>query len=211
MGLFDHFKKSQKSTIKIEMHGFENGEEVQLKSYPIKDDWKKQLSIQLTINEQIKPLEDIMVGFAVALKHPQKIDDEILLLQSLIDSYRELKAKCYSLGPDYIDYMRASWEEVRQGKPDGPGYITRYETRLKYLKENYEELRYQETRHEESLVDLQPKLMSSISENQPILQSEIYKLFDISVKSDIRDMLYALEKEGKIKREKHGKSYLISI
>lgn len=211
MGLFDRLVRNKKPSIKIEMHAFENGKEVQLTPDPVEEGWEKQLSIQLTTNEEIKLLEDIMVSFAVALKQPQKIDNEIILLQSLIDSYIDLREKCYSLGSDYSDYMRKNWEEIRQGKTDGPGYITRYEKRLKFLKENYTELKSQEIKRDENLVDLKQKLISYISEKQPILQSEIYKAFDTSVKNDIRDMLYHFEKEGKIKREKQGKSYLISI
>lgn len=47
--------------------------------------------------------------------------------------------------------------------------------------------------------------------NAGILQKDLYKYFDASVKSDIQSLLYAWDKSGKIEREKVGNTYKIFI
>lgn len=175
------------------------------------ENWQKDLSIALTLKEEIKPLEDLFVECACELQKRQLVDDEILLLQKLIKHYEEAKRKCYLLGPDYIDYFNRSWDEVRKNKEDGPSYVTRYQKRLQHIKENYKELKEMEKQYQEQGKDLEKRLISYLRENAPVLQSDIYKSFGPLVKNDIRDLLYHMEKSGKIDREKSGRNYTVTL
>lgn len=211
MGLFD-FLKGKKNDIKIEMVGYESGRRVDLQDKNLgedKSDWKRQMSIQLTLNSEIKPIEDAMVGFAVALKSPQRVDDEIVMLESLIEHYEEIKQKCYALGPDYIEYFTRSWAEIRSGRDDGPEYVTRYKKRLKYLLENREELVAQENLHEKELGGLEGRVLDVIKSSPGILQTDVYNHFHSIVKRDVQNIIYSMEKNGTIKREKSGRTYMI--
>ncbi len=211
MGLFDFLKK-QPPKIKVEMRGYENGKEVVLpkqKSAENEEDWKKQLSMSLTLNSEIRSIENEMVGFAVALKNRQKVDDEIVMLESLIECYEEIKRRCHALGPDYVDYFIKAWENVRKGKDDGPGYITRYKKRLKYIRENYDELVRKESLHEGESKNLEKRVLAVLKAHTEILQTDVYKSFDPIVKSDIQSILYFMEKNGRITREKSGRTYII--
>lgn len=53
--------------------------------------------------------------------------------------------------------------------------------------------------------------MDIIKSNPGILQKDIYKQFDVTVKPDIQEILYFLGKNGKILREKVGNSYSLTI
>jgi hypothetical protein len=137
MGIF----KKKPAKPNITMHGYENGKEVSLRhAEPDKDVWKS-ISVSKNVNEHIKPLEDAIVGLAVELKRRHTVDDEIKLSEAIIDNYQALKEKCYSMGRDYSDYFERTWENARAGRPDGPSYINRFVTRLKYLQDNYGKLR----------------------------------------------------------------------
>lgn len=208
MGLFGFLKN--KPGVKIEMRGSERGEDVPASEYEQQTDWKENLALQLNISDHIKPIEDNMVAAAVELKKKQHVDDEILLLETLIESYNDIENKCKVLGPEYVNYFEKSWATVRANKPDGPSYVLRYKERLSYVKEHYVELKEAERRYEANSVDLSNRVWGYLQESQPVLQSKIYKSFDQSVKNDIREMLYFWEKQGKINREKSGNSYIVT-
>jgi len=199
-------KQRKKANIRVITYD-ENGKEI--KDDSAFDKNAKPMQYYEKIRNEIKPIENIIVGFAVALKRPQRVDDEILLLKSLIENYKDLKTKCYALGPDYVEYFNASWEQVLKGKPEGPSYVARYYTRLKYIKDNYSELKKQEAIHEKESKDLETRLVSLLKKTNGILQTDIYKQFHPAVKSDIQSILYSMEKQGRINRKKSGRTYAI--
>lgn len=51
--------------------------------------------------------------------------------------------------------------------------------------------------------------MAVLKSSADILQTDIYKQFHPIVKSDIQSILYFMEKDGKIHREKSGRTYII--
>lgn len=207
MGLF-------KKKLKIEMHGYVNGQEVELKeekSPKSKEQIWHDLTILENVKREIKPLEDIVVSFAVELQGRHSVDDEIALLESIISSYDDLRRKCYSLGKDYQDYFIKGWATVLDGKPDGPDYITRYKKRLAFIRENYDTLIEKERRRNKNLVGLEKSVMAYIKVSQPVLQTDICKAFDESVTADIKDMLYHMDKDGVISRVKSGRTYIITL
>ena len=64
------------------MHAFENGHEVELKpDIPPSCEPLDYEELKF-INDHIKPYEDIIIGFAVALRERHKLDDEISLLNA---------------------------------------------------------------------------------------------------------------------------------
>lgn len=215
MGVFDFLKKKPEkraAKIKIEMVGYENGEKVELRQSEKKfdkEEWARQASIRLNIDLEIRPLENAMVGFATALKQKQKVDDEIVMLKSLIEYYEEIKQKCYAFGPDYIEYFTKTWAEIRAGRDDGPEYVTRYKKRLKYVQENYDKLLKQEILHEKESENLESRVLAILRKHESILQTDVYKNFDPIVKEDIKSILYFMEKNGRISREKSGRTYII--
>lgn len=95
--------------------------------------------------------------------------------------------------------------------PDGTTYITPTIDRLNYLKENYQRLKQRENVRLAVLPTLDAKLLAFIDKNQPILQTDIYKAFDDSVKEDIKERLYFWDKGGQISRVKHGSTYIVSM
>lgn len=211
MGLLDLFKKKDKK-IKVEMYGYENGKRVELNTTNEKFDpqsLEKSISVQLKVKAEIEPIEDRMVGFAVALKQKQKIDNEIMILEALIGSYNAIKQKCYSLGPDYIEYFQNSWGKVRKTHSGKQEYIVPFIERLDFLRENYSELKSKEQIYEKESVNLSSRIISILQANPGILQTEVYKMFDSSVKEDIQSILYFMGKEGRIKRNKSGRTYAL--
>lgn len=211
MGLFGLFKPKSKLKFKIEMQAYQNGEEVILKDKPVDTAQEEKIRQYIKIRKDIEPYESIMVGFATALKNKQSIDYEIELLSLLIDEYHEIQQKCYERGKEYIDYFNDTWVNIRADALDGAGYIGRYTKRLEYLKRNYATLKAQEEMRSQILPNLEQNILLFVERNQPILQTNIYKAFDASVKEDIKDTLYLLAKNGKLKREKQGNTYLVSI
>ena len=206
MGLSGIFKKKHNPKIKIEMHGYVNCKEVQLKN---DSDEIKPMEYYETIKREIKPLEDVMVNFAVSLKEIKGVRNRIEVLKALIESYYALKSKCVSLGPDYQKYFSDMWEHLHNSKNQDFSYIDRYEKELNDLQENRTDMEAKEALHEKAAERLEEKVTALLKDSQSILQTDIYKQFDPIVQKDIQSILYFMEKDGIISRTKVGKTYQI--
>ena len=189
------------------MRAFENGHEVKLKPDTSSSCELPDFEELKFISDHIKPYEDIMIGFAVALKERHKLDDEISLLECKIAAYNDLRQFCISCGRK--QYFDDEWGKPLGNMPDGTTYITPAIDRLNYLKENYQALKQRENVRLSVLPTLDAKLLAFIDKNQPILQTDIYKAFDSAVKEDIKEHLYCLSKSGRISREKRGSTYIV--
>ena len=184
MGLLDFLKKKNDSEIKP------------IKFYEI-------------LNREVKPLENIMVGFSSSLPRIKKVDDRIDVLKALVESYYDLRSKCISLGPDYQSYFSRMWEHCHNSRNKDFCFIEKYEEELENLSANRDLLFSEQSLHEEKSKNLELEVVKILDQNPVILQTDIYKKFDPVVQKDIQSILYFMAKEGRIKREKAGNSYLI--
>lgn len=218
MGLFNFFKKSpsknaksSKQNFSIEMHGYVNGVEVPLPEDEGVDDDSISFATYNTIKVLISPKESEMVQLASALGKGMDTDTQIAVLSELIAKFYDLKDYCATLGKDYADYFSKTWEHGRNSRCSDFCYITRYEEQLAQLRENYESLKAKDERYLQNIKDLKPRVIACIRENPGILQTELYKQFDETVKPDIQEMLYFLSKDGFIIRQKKGNTYELHL
>lgn len=61
------------------------------------------------------------------------------------------------------------------------------------------------------LSTLPSDLMDFLNDNNGILQSDVYKHFNPIAKLEIQSLLYEWGETGKIKKEKSGRSYKITV
>lgn len=90
-----------------------------------------------------------------------------------------------------------------------PNYIEKRRSDLQNLTENIEDLQAKFDKRKKELVNLDARIVQALKENDGILQSEFSKLFDASVRNDVRGKLYFMEKSGALQRIKSGKSYIL--
>lgn len=64
-------------------------------------------------------------------------------------------------------------------------------------------------KREELLKNIGPEVMRKIKENNGILQTDLIKMFDPMIKSDISTLLRNLEQGNVIIREKSGRTYKV--
>lgn len=213
MGLFGLFKKKpapQNTKIKIEMHGYVNGVEVPLPEDEGADDDSIPLATYNTIKVLISPKENEMVQLASALGKGMDTDAQIAVLSELIAKFYDLKDYCATLGQDYADYFSKTWEHGHNSRCSDFCYIARYEEQLSQLQRNYETLKRKDNLYMRNVKDLKQRVLSCISENPGILQTELYKQFDETVKPDIQEILYFASKDGLIIRQKAGRTYKLN-
>lgn len=159
---------------------------------------------------EIKPLEDVMIGFAVALKEKQTVENEITLLSAIIESFYSLKSKCISLGPEYLSYFSQMWEHCHNSQNQDYSYIEKFENRLDYLQQNKNVLLAEEALKYKEKDNLNQRVIEILKAEKEILQTDIYKKFDPVVQEDISSILYFMAKNGQIHRVKQGRTYLIT-
>ena len=116
----------------------------------------------------------------------------------------------------FADYRPTMHMHCHNSKNSDFEFVVPYEERLKYIHENYdalikdeEEKLANEAKKQNLLenIDVETDLKNIISNNPGVLQSELYKNFDPLLKDVISEILYYWAKEGKVNREKSGRSY----
>lgn len=150
------------------------------------------------------------------VREAKSIDEEIELLKAEIAFYYEYQNECKSRGECYFKYFSDMHMHCHNSRNPDFEYIASSEARLKYLQENYDkavkeakEEKEREERKQNLLVsiNLEGELEKILKADPGILQSEVYKLFDSLLKDEVSKTLYYLAKDGKISREKSGRSY----
>ena len=151
----------------------------------------------------------------MAAKAPT-IDEEIRFLSKTIEYYYEYKKESASLGGVYYENFSKMHMHCHNSKNSDFEFVVPYEERLKYIHENYdalikdeEEKLANEAKKQNLLenIDVETDLKNIIYNNPGVLQSELYKNFDPLLKDVISEILYYWAKEGKVNREKNGRSY----
>ena len=122
-------------------------------------------------------------------------------LESFVVYLTDVQKVCYSKSE-----CHAFWFN---GNIASPEYIEERTAELNELKTNFAEIEAAYKKHEKELAGLNERVMEKIRQNEGILQADLVKMFDASVKSDISEMIYQWSQEGKIDRIKSGRSYTL--
>lgn len=211
MALFDFLKKKQtRKRVNVEIRSYVNGKEVPLSEEEEPDGIKPQAYYQM-LQAEVKPLENMMVNLAVSLKGKKEIDDRIATLTSLIDTFYALKIKCFQLGSEYAEHFKKNWEHCHNSRNPDFSYVDRFEKELAELRANYDSIKAKEAAYATESVNLKHRVIDVVKSSPGILQKDIYKEFDPTVKADIQEILYFLDKQGRIHRVKVGNSYSVTL
>lgn len=97
------------------------------------------------------------------------------------------------------------------------GYIEKIKKELEELTANldvlqkeYETKKQKQEEQQRKVVEMKNDVVMLLKENDGILQSDFWKLFDDEIsRSAASDIVYSLLKEGKIERTKSGRSYIL--
>ena len=204
MGLFDIFKK--KFTLQ------ETQPQKQVENTQSLDELEDSIDIYINF---FRPRDNQLLELWSMAAKVKDIDEEIKIISQLIDYYYTYKNECVSLGGYHYKHFTEMYTH-----DDGNGKriedVVKHERRLKYIQDNYDSLVKEqqeniakEVKKQELLknIDLEQSLKDIIVSNPGILQSELYKKYDILLKDVVIEKLYFWAKDGQIKREKAGRTY----
>ncbi len=124
-------------------------------------------------------------------------------LKSLVIYLQDAQKLCYSKNECFVH-----WFDGCIARPD---YIAERISELNELETNLDKLQEDYLRRKKVLEELEEKIFIILKENDGIIQADLYKKFDSSVKNDISNLLYCLDRDGKIERIKSGRSYSLHI
>lgn len=136
------------------------------------------------------------------------IDETISYCKKAIQAFYELKKECYKTESGMI-YFQNIWEN--RNNIYYPCFIEKTEKRLQDLTENYAERKKYYEKRQYVKNNLKNDLITLISNNENILQKELYTHFDVDLKDSIARLLNNMDRKGEIKRVKHGSTYQLSI
>ena len=88
-------------------------------------------------------------------------------------------------------------------------YIAKRKAELEALTANLDELQTNFVKRNKELSNLDERIIKMLIEHPDVLQSDFVKMFDPLVQNDVREKLYFMDKSGKLKRTKSGKSYTL--
>ena len=89
-------------------------------------------------------------------------------------------------------------------------YIQKRKQELHELQANFDDIEKEFEKKVSELSDLDERLIKALETNQGILQSDFVKMFDPIIHKEVKEMLYNLDKEGKLQRTKSGRSYILN-
>lgn len=166
---------------------------------------------QLENHEVLRSVDDKLGELSVAAHNAKLIDDKIAAIEACILFFEEYKGDSYKRGKYYKRYFDEMWMHCHNSKNPDYCFVDPLKAELNRLKENYDMLKEKECRHENCSAGLSDQLRDFLRKNNSILQREVYRNFDESVKSDIQEILYFWSKEGIIRRTKSGSTYQIEF
>lgn len=209
MGLFNLLKKSKNESIA---------------SKPLKE---KSMKTDIT-NSFGEPIDKLVNGNLPWgwTAHNQDFTDKIrteysFFLKQWVDCRNKSPKELYFALKSFVKYIEDA-ETLCKSKGEcfefwfheilvGKDYLNIRKNELEILTQNLSELQNEYECRQKALSDLESALLKSLKQNTGILQKDVYKLFDSSVKQDIQSLLYQWAKSGKIKREKIGNTYKIIV
>ena len=77
------------------------------------------------------------------------------------------------------------------------------------MQKEYEEKQQKLTILKNKVIELKPIVIEKLIENDNILQSDFWKLFNKEDEEAVKEIVYSLKREGKIERVKSGRSFKI--
>ena len=111
------------------------------------------------------------------------------------------------MGECHLFYFNSMWAQ--------DDVVNSLKGEFKFLEDNFDEVEkdYKRKQYIEHILipDLKAKSLTIIKDNQEILQTEVYRYFDKEIKTHVQDAIYQLNREGKIHREKQGRTYKLTI
>lgn len=188
MGLFDLFKKKETNYLGEDLSKLTKDGEIPWGWHSVNRGFTKPIE-----NEYCKLCE------AAYNAKSKGVKEEYSALKSLADYCEHVRRLCAQKGECFVE-----WAAISVNNPVSMGETIK---RLSYLEENMEELLKQET----MLKTLKRDLVSIISKEPGVVQSDLYKRFDASIKNHVSNELYQMEIQNLIIREKSGRSYKLYI
>ena len=155
-----------------------------------------------------KTFGDYVNNYVQLQENKAPIDMQLDNLKELVAFLRDYKEYCYSHpNKNYASYFSVYYEHCHNSKCSDFSLVESYETKLKNIIDNYDNL----IQHENMVKYLPDELLQFLRDNNGILQKNIYKSFDDSLKEDIQIQLLQWARSGIINREKQGNTYIITI
>lgn len=197
--------------------GYLNTLEYEKNSHNIKrSTYEEELSFNFfnKYSSKLNEFENKLYDSSQSISGIYDIDIIILRLKSTISIFYEYKNFCYSKGKGGVIYFQDMWEHCHNNKNPDFCYIEDFENHLNYLLNNYDSEKdrlYKKFIRVDFKKDSQKRLLNFISQNQGILQKDLYKFFDLNFKSIIQRDLKYLENKHLIIRLKEGNSYKLFI
>ena len=139
------------------------------------------------------------------------IDEERKLIEKFREYFYLYKNECQKMGECYVKYFSDMHEKCHNSQNPCFSFAEPLEEQLKYNNENYEELVKNESKKKKLLRTLSDDVKAYIRLKPGIIQSELIKKFDPIVKNEVSELLYQWNKDGKIVREKSGRSYKLKL
>ncbi|MCI9354088.1 MAG: hypothetical protein HFE58_04685 [Firmicutes bacterium] len=138
------------------------------------------------------------------------IDVTISDCKKAIKTFYDLKNECYQTKEGML-YFKDMWEHCHNSQNPCFCFIEKTEKRLQDLTENYAERKKYYEKRQYVKNNLKNDVITLISNNENILQKDVYSHFDADLKDSIARLLNNMDRKGEIKRVKHGSTYQLSI
>lgn len=123
-------------------------------------------------------------------------------IKSFVLYMQDVKKLCASKG-ECFNYWR---DELFTDE-----YLEARTKEMEYIESNIDQLEAEYKKRKSELKNLDERIENALKEHDGILQSDFVKLFDSTVRTEVRDKLYNMTQAGQLERTKSGRSYILHI
>lgn len=220
MGLLSKiFKKSNTPQFTVQFTEYDaEGNEISIDNTPLSPQEKAEFEEELKFIQWLNSHSDVKMKddeiatyinvYCSLSNNNAPIDMQLDNLKKLVAFFDEYREYCYAQDDiNYKKHFSKQYEHCHNSRCDDFSLVDSYRDRLQEMIDNYDDTK----KHQELQKTIEMDLLYFLKENNNILQKDIYKSFDATLKSDIQNLLYQWSKNGTINREKKGNTYIISI
>jgi len=159
----------------------------------------------------IEPRDKKLFDLHIRACKATSVLEEKALNEEFLEAFYSYKHECEQLGECYIKYFADMFERCQNSSNPCFSMAEPREERLAYINANINTLVAAEQLKTKLLSTLESDVANLIRSNPGILQSELIKKFDPIVKGELSTLLYQWSNEGKITKEKQGRSFALTM
>lgn len=135
------------------------------------------------------------------LRYFESLKSFVLYLED-IEHLCQSKGECFVFWFNEILSSKSYLDERRKD-------LNYLQSNFKQIEEDYKRKKLEDEDRARKVIEMRDTVIQRLKSNDGILQSDFWKLYDEADRGAVQDIVYSLIQQGKVEREKSGRSFIL--